>query len=677
MLTFELHGGLEAGQKFVEALELHSHVANIGDVRSLVIHPASTTHSQLTAEEQLTTGVTPGLVRLAVGLEGIEDILADLEAGLPRRQGGLTWAGGSTGDGDPVGDRPVPRPARPVPAGARRAPARGAGRLRDVGDARGRRLERGADRARAHRRQPRRRPGRSGAPTPGWWDGLIGPGAPLDTDRFFVVCANVLGGCQGTTGPSSLAPDDGRWGSRFPEVTVGDQVRVEAALADALGIARWACVVGGSMGGMRALEWAVAMPDRVATLFFLASGAVATADQIGTQTTQQAAIRADPRWAGGDYDLADPPVDGLGIARRIAHLTYRSAFELGERFGTVVQDDGRYAVASYLDHHARQAGPPVRRRQLRAAHRGDEQLGRRPRARRVEAALAAVTARAVVAGVDSDRLYPIAQQQQVAEALGVPLQVIASPYGHDGFLIEVGAVGALLRDLLDCPDGESRSRTAGEVTAARCHGRLRASAVGSVRAHELRRRRGPRQFPALRSGTAHFDGPGGTQVPESVARAVAETLTSSIANRGRVTAAERLADDVVLGAGRGRRPARRRPARRRLRPQRHPADLRPRPHAGRGLGPGRRGGRLPARPRRERPPVGARRRGRGRDGALGRLRPGHRRAHRRRRRRGAHRADPAGRGHRRLQPDRHPAAVAEIAALVHEAGGCWPSTACT
>ena len=95
------------------------------------------------------------------------------------------------------------------------------------------------------------------------------------------------------------------------------------------------------MGGMRALEWAVAMPDRVATLFFPASGAVASADQIGTQTTQQAAIRADPRWAGGDYDPADPPVDGLGIARRIAHLTYRSAFELGERFGTVVQDDGR------------------------------------------------------------------------------------------------------------------------------------------------------------------------------------------------------------------------------------------------------------------------------------------------------------------------------------------------
>jgi homoserine O-acetyltransferase len=294
-------------------------------------------------------------------------------------------------------------------------------------------------------------PAGPGHPTPGWWDGLIGPGAPLDTDRFFVVCANVLGGCQGTTGPSSLAPDDGPWGARFPEVTVGDQVRVETVLADALGIDRWACVVGGSMGGMRALEWAVATPHRVETLFFLASGAVATADQIGTQTTQQAAIRADPRWVGGDFDRAHPPVDGLGVARRIAHLTYRSGLELGERFGTRVQDDGRFAVASYLDHHADKLSRRFDARSYvlltEAMNSWDVGRGRGG----VAAALSRVTARSVVAGVDSDRLYPIALQQQVADALGVPLQVISSPYGHDGFLIEVGAVGALLRDLLDAP----------------------------------------------------------------------------------------------------------------------------------------------------------------------------------------------------------------------------------
>jgi homoserine O-acetyltransferase len=291
-------------------------------------------------------------------------------------------------------------------------------------------------------------PAGPGHPTPGWWPGLVGPGAALDTDRWFVVCANVLGGCQGTTGPSSRVPDGGYWGSRFPEVTVADQVRVEAALADALGVERWACVAGGSMGGMRALEWAVTMPARVERLFFLASGAVATADQIGTQTTQQAAIRSDPAWAGGDYLPGPGPLTGLGIARRIAHLTYRSASELDARFGATVQDDGRYAVASYLDHHADKlarrfdAGSYV----LLTETMNNWDVGRDRGG--VAAALARVSARALVAGVDTDRLYPLPVQQQVADALGVPLHVIESPYGHDGFLIEVDAVGALLRRLL-------------------------------------------------------------------------------------------------------------------------------------------------------------------------------------------------------------------------------------
>ncbi|TFV64184.1 homoserine O-acetyltransferase [Geodermatophilus sp. DF01-2] len=291
-------------------------------------------------------------------------------------------------------------------------------------------------------------PAGPGHPTPGWWSGLVGPGSALDTDRFFVVCANVLGGCQGTTGPSSLASDGGFWGSRFPQVTVGDQVRVEAALADALGVTSWACVAGGSMGGMRALEWAVALPDRVESLFFLASGAVASADQIGTQTTQQAAIRTDPAWAGGDYLPSRGPVAGLGIARRIAHLSYRSAVELDTRFGTAVQPDGRYAVASYLDHHADKLGRRfdagsyvLLTEVMNSWDVGRDRGG-------VEAALSRVTARALVAGVDTDRLYPLAQQQRVADALGVPLHVIESPYGHDAFLIEVDAVGALLRRLL-------------------------------------------------------------------------------------------------------------------------------------------------------------------------------------------------------------------------------------
>lgn len=291
-------------------------------------------------------------------------------------------------------------------------------------------------------------PAGPGQPTPGWWPTLVGPGAPLDTDRWFVVCANVLGGCQGTTGPSSRAPDGVRWGSRFPEVTIGDQVTVEAALADALGIDRWAAVLGGSMGGMRALEWAVSRPDRVGGLLFLASTAVASADQIGTQTTQQTAVRADPRWAGGDYPLGQGPVAGLGIARRIAHLTYRSDVELDTRFGPVVQPDGRYAVASYLEHHAGKlaarfdAGSYVVLTE--AMNSWDVGRGRGG----VEAALRRVTARAVVAGVGSDRLYPPAQQQRVADGLGVPLRLISSAHGHDGFLLETAAVGPLVRELL-------------------------------------------------------------------------------------------------------------------------------------------------------------------------------------------------------------------------------------
>ncbi|CCG05560.1 homoserine O-acetyltransferase MetX [Blastococcus saxobsidens] len=287
-----------------------------------------------------------------------------------------------------------------------------------------------------------------GHPTPGWWSGLVAPGAALDPARFFVVCANVLGGCQGTTGPSSRAPDGRRWGARFPEVTVGDQVRAEEALADTLGIDRWACVIGGSMGGMRALEWAVALPSRVDTLFFLASAAVSSADQIGTQTTQQAAIRADARWSGGDYPLHAAPEDGLGIARRIAHLTYRSALELDARFGSRVQEDHRFAVASYLEHHA---GKLARRFDAgsyvlltEAMNSWDVGRGRGG----VEAALGRITARALVAGVDTDRLYPPEQQQRVADALGVPLRLISSPYGHDGFLLETAAVDGLLRELL-------------------------------------------------------------------------------------------------------------------------------------------------------------------------------------------------------------------------------------
>ena len=175
---------------------------------------------------------------------------------------------------------------------------------------------------------------------PGWWDHSIGPGKDIDTDRWFVVCPNVLGGCQGTTGPSSPGPDGRPYGSRFPTITIRDQVAVEVALADALGIDRWSAVVGGSMGGMRALEWAVGHPDRLERAVVVACGAAASAEEIGLCSVQNEAIRADPAFRGGDYYDAAPgegPHRGMGIARRIGHLSYRSEPELATRFGRAPQ----------------------------------------------------------------------------------------------------------------------------------------------------------------------------------------------------------------------------------------------------------------------------------------------------------------------------------------------------
>ena len=197
-----------------------------------------------------------------------------------------------------------------------------------------------------------------GHATSGWWDGLIGPGAAIDTDRYFVVCPNVLGGCQGTTGPSSRGPDGAHYGSQFPLITIRDQVGVEVALADQLGIARWACVIGGSMGGMRVLEWCVGHPERVRRAVVLAVGAAATADQIALCSLQIRAIRQDAAFAGGDYyGTGARPVDGLAIARGIGQVSYRTAAEFESRFGRQVQAEedplkgGRYAVESYLQHH--------------------------------------------------------------------------------------------------------------------------------------------------------------------------------------------------------------------------------------------------------------------------------------------------------------------------------------
>lgn len=299
-------------------------------------------------------------------------------------------------------------------------------------------------------------PAGNGHPTAGWWDGLIGPGRPLDTDRFFVVASNVLGGCQGTTGPSSDAPDGLPWGSRFPAITIRDQVTVEARLADQLGLHRWAAVLGGSMGGMRAVEWATTHPERVATCIVLASTAYATADQIAWCQPQLLAIRSDPNFHGGDYYAHGVvPADGLGIARRIAHVTYRHEGELAERFGRGAQPGeeplggGRFAVESYLDHHAGKLGARFDANSYvvlsEAMNSHDVGRGRGG----VAAALAAFPGQLVVAGVDTDRLYPERLSDEIAALRpGTVQRRVTSRFGHDGFLIEIERVGEIIRDAL-------------------------------------------------------------------------------------------------------------------------------------------------------------------------------------------------------------------------------------
>jgi homoserine O-acetyltransferase/O-succinyltransferase len=290
-----------------------------------------------------------------------------------------------------------------------------------------------------------------GQPTPGWWDGLIGPGRSVDPADWFVVATNVLGGCQGTTGPSSPAPDGNAWGSRFPAITIRDQVAAEAAVADTLGIDRWAAVIGGSMGGMRAIEWPLLSPDRVGTAIVLASTGYASAEQIAWCAPQLAAIEEDPAWHGGDYyETGTAPLAGLGIARRIAHVTYRSEYELATRFGRNPQGDGRFAVESYLDHHATKLAARfdpgsyvVLTRAMNSHDIGRHRGG-------LATALQGLKSRLVVAAVDSDRLYPSRLSSELIDARpdAGPLHLIKSPYGHDGFLIELDQVGALIADTL-------------------------------------------------------------------------------------------------------------------------------------------------------------------------------------------------------------------------------------
>jgi homoserine O-acetyltransferase/O-succinyltransferase len=288
----------------------------------------------------------------------------------------------------------------------------------------------------------------------GWWDGMIGPGKAFDTDRFFVVSTNLLGGCRGTTGPSSTNPATGRpYGSDFPVITVADMVRAERAFLTELGITRLAAIAGGSLGGMQALEWAIQYGEDVKAIIPIASTHALRPQGVAWNAIARNAIAGDPDWQGGHYyGTGRAPSAGMGVARMVGHITYLSAMSLGAKFGRRLQfsDDIRYVltepefeVESYLRH---QAESFVKRFDAntylymsRALSYFD--LARQYGGGRLAEAVRRVSARTLLIAFSSDWLYPPGDSEELAAALrasgtDVELHVIDAPYGHDCFLLE-------------------------------------------------------------------------------------------------------------------------------------------------------------------------------------------------------------------------------------------------
>lgn len=300
----------------------------------------------------------------------------------------------------------------------------------------------------------------------GWWDGMIGPGKAFDTERFFVVSTNLLGGCRGTTGPSSENPATGRpYGSDFPVITVADMVRAQRAFLKELGISRLAAVAGGSLGGMQALQWAVLYGDDVRAIIPIASTYALRPQGVAWNAIARNAITADPDWqAGHYYDTGRAPTRGMGVARMLGHMTYLSAGSLGDKFGRRLQfaDDIRFVltepefeIESYLRH---QADKFIKRFDAntylymsRALSYFD--LAREHGGGRLADAVREVSARTLLIAFSSDWLYPPSDSEELAAALRaagkeVELEIIDAPYGHDCFLLEEARQTSIIQRFL-------------------------------------------------------------------------------------------------------------------------------------------------------------------------------------------------------------------------------------
>jgi homoserine O-acetyltransferase/O-succinyltransferase len=291
---------------------------------------------------------------------------------------------------------------------------------------------------------------------PGWWDPLIGPGKPVDTEKYFVVCSNILGGCYGTTGPTSINPATNQpYRLSFPRYTMRDVVEVQKRLMDKLEIASFKSVLGGSMGGMQVLEWGVMYPERVRSIIPIAIGARHSAWAIGLNEVARRSIMSDPAWQNGNYPQDHQPETGLGLARAIAMLSYRSFESLESKFGRERVSDARaltdvsFKIESYLSY---QGVKLVKRFDAntylyitRAMDDHDISEGRG----KLSEVLRKMKMPALVMGINSDVLYPESEQKELMEYLPNAQYVrINSPHGHDSFLIEFPQVAVRVRKFL-------------------------------------------------------------------------------------------------------------------------------------------------------------------------------------------------------------------------------------
>lgn len=286
---------------------------------------------------------------------------------------------------------------------------------------------------------------------PGWWDDAVGPGKMFDTNRFFVICSNVIGGCQGSTGPSSLAPDGKPYALRFPAITIADMVAAQRRLLDRLGIERLFAVAGGSMGAMQALQWAVETPERVRNLVFLASTPRSSAQQIAFNETGRQAIYADPNWNEGNYYGGPIPASGLAVARMLAHITYMSELSLDRKFGRNLQSretlaytfrEPEFAVESYLAYQGRKFVERFDANSYLYITKAIDYFDITADYGSLRAALQRIEANSLIVSFSSDWLYPAEQMLEMVEVLedlGRPVEYyhIDAPFGHDSFLMEV------------------------------------------------------------------------------------------------------------------------------------------------------------------------------------------------------------------------------------------------